>query len=146
LSSGTPVDGPSKLPLPSLVPTAVTSSDEEFGALDSAATTAWITSGSWLTAISSGAVRIARVSSLILVRSLPASKGAASMHHMMKCERSWSNVMPLPTCSTAITSDLSEKITSKKRVLACVLTIRIVQTTRTSELSPGFIVVKVVED
>ena len=47
--------------------------------------------------IATGAVRMAKVSLDILVRSFPASNGAASIHHIVKWLRSCSALIPLPT-------------------------------------------------
>src|SRR6476469_9921084 len=47
----------------------------------------WIPKTSWLTAITSLFVRTDLVSSVILLRSLPAINGAASIDHREKCDR-----------------------------------------------------------
>ena len=60
----------------------------------------WRPSGSWSMAITSRLVRIDRVSGLILLRSLPASSGAARIAHRLIWVRYSSGFMPpLPTSS-----------------------------------------------
>lgn len=59
---------------------------------------------SWLTAITSGFVRICKVSAVILVTSHPIKSGALLIAHREKCDRySASVIPPLPTSSTTQT-------------------------------------------
>jgi hypothetical protein len=60
----------------------------------------WRPSGSWSTAITSGAVRMARVASVMDRTSFPAMSGAARIAQSEKCARySASVIPPFPTSS-----------------------------------------------